>query len=121
MLHDAVRISMFVQAMVETCSIIVRPHSNVGKTLFPTTKSKIPDRLKGLRINNSDVIKQELRVPTIKRFLTSRCNGYDSSQKLRITWDKGRIGRSNMAMWSGCRFLDTEVDGSNPGISMLFP
>ena len=25
-------------------------------------------------------------------------------------------------MWLGCRFLDTEVDGSNPGnISMLCP
>ena len=24
-------------------------------------------------------------------------------------------------MWLECRFLDTEVDGSNPGISMLCP
>ena len=24
-------------------------------------------------------------------------------------------------MWFECRFLDTEVDGSNPGISMLCP
>ena len=24
-------------------------------------------------------------------------------------------------MWLECRFLDTKVDGSNPGSSMLFP
>ena len=24
-------------------------------------------------------------------------------------------------MWLVCRFLDTDVDGSNPGISMLCP
>ena len=24
-------------------------------------------------------------------------------------------------MWLECRFLDAEVDGSNPGISMSFP
>ena len=29
--------------------------------------------------------------------------------------------RSILVMWSECRFLDTEVDGSNPGISMLCP
>ena len=26
-----------------------------------------------------------------------------------------------LVMWLECRFLDTEVDGSNPGISMLSP
>ena len=26
-----------------------------------------------------------------------------------------------MVIWLECRFLDTEVDGSNPGISMLCP
>ena len=29
--------------------------------------------------------------------------------------------RSILVMWSGCRFLDTEVDASNPGNSMLCP
>ena len=28
---------------------------------------------------------------------------------------------SILVMWLECRFLDTEVDGLNPGISMLFP
>ena len=26
-----------------------------------------------------------------------------------------------MVVWLECRFLDTEVDGSDPAISMLFP
>ena len=26
-----------------------------------------------------------------------------------------------LVMWFGCRFLDTEVDGSNSGISMICP
>ena len=29
--------------------------------------------------------------------------------------------RSILVMWLKCRFLDTEVDGSNPGIGMLYP
>ena len=28
---------------------------------------------------------------------------------------------SILVMWLECRFWDTEVDGSNPGISMLCP
>ena len=28
---------------------------------------------------------------------------------------------SILVVWLECRFLDTEVDGSNPGSSMLFP
>ena len=28
---------------------------------------------------------------------------------------------SILVMWLECRFLDTHVDGSNPGISMLCP
>ena len=29
--------------------------------------------------------------------------------------------RSILVIWIECRFLDTEVDGSNPGNIMLFP
>ena len=29
--------------------------------------------------------------------------------------------QSILVAWFECRFLDTEVDGSNPGNSMLFP
>ena len=35
--------------------------------------------------------------------------------------DGMRIGRSVLVEWLECRFLDTEVDGSNPSISMLCP
>ena len=31
------------------------------------------------------------------------------------------LNRSILVMWLECRFLDTEVEGSNPGISMLCP
>ena len=31
------------------------------------------------------------------------------------------IIRSILVVWLECRFLDTEVDGSNPGNSMLCP
>ena len=30
------------------------------------------------------------------------------------------IRRSILVVWPECQFLDTEVDGSNPGNSMLF-
>ena len=33
----------------------------------------------------------------------------------------GYILASILVMWLECRFLDAEVDGSNPGISMLCP
>ena len=31
------------------------------------------------------------------------------------------MARSILVVWLECLFLDTEVDGSNPGISMLCP
>ena len=34
--------------------------------------------------------------------------------RLYLTW-------STLVVWFECRFLATEVDGSNPGNSMLFP
>ena len=46
-------------------------------------------------------------------------HGYPDNNVISFTYDMYIY--SILVVWLECRFLDTEADGSNPGLNMLCP
>ena len=61
------------------------------------------------------------RLQQIANFPTRNNNTLDVVLANRLSLGIQCVGMIILVVWFECRFLVTEVDGSNPGNSMLFP